>query len=85
MASSTDDDAVEQYSELACEHDRLRLYGVLQLEPQRVAKIFLVEDGHTHVLHGEVRASWQHTGLAEPLKAAIRRGSGVAVGGASRR
>ncbi len=50
MANPREDDAVEQYSELACEHDRLRLYGVLQLEPQRVAKIFLVEDGHTHVL-----------------------------------
>lgn len=49
MANSTDD-AVEQYSELAREHDRLRLYGVLHLEPRRVAKIFLVDDGHTHVL-----------------------------------
>lgn len=48
MASSVD--AVEQYSELAGEHDRLRLYGVLRLEPQRVAKVFLVDDGHTHLL-----------------------------------
>lgn len=47
MASTN---AVEQYAELACEHDRLRLYGVLQLDPKRVANAFLVDEGHTHVL-----------------------------------
>jgi hypothetical protein len=50
MGDAAQQQAVGEYSDLAREQDRLRLYGVLQLSLQSVAKVFLVGDGHTHVL-----------------------------------
>lgn len=57
--------SVAQYTELVREQDRLRLYGVLQLSLESVAKVFSVGAGHTHVLaHARVGNSekWGRAG-----------------------
>ena len=56
---------IDQYGELVREQDRLRLYGVLQLSLESVAKVFSVGAGHTHVLvHARVGNSekWGRAG-----------------------